>query len=127
MNVQTRESACCNKAGKFGGNKPLTVDGSGMPPREREDALLRFLDSHGIPLPPKAIYRGMKIQEDITFAYRTVQEMLKRLNEEGYVMRCDKEALDDGRIEPVPEDKSGRRTYYFITEKGRKRIRPDSE
>lgn len=65
----------------------------------------------------------MKVTEDVHFAYRTTQDILKRLLEDDFVMRCDKDALDDGRIEPVPEDKSGRRTYYYITEKGVERIK----
>lgn len=93
-----------------------------MPPRDREDALLAFLQSHGFPMTPKTIYRGMKIEQGITFAYRTVQDMLSRLEKQGYVMRCDKEALDEGRIEPIPEDASARRAPYFITEAGRERL-----
>jgi predicted transcriptional regulator len=93
-----------------------------MPTEEREDAILQFFVEHGIPLPPKALYRGLKVQQNVTFSYRTVQNILGRLNDEGMVVRCDKEALDDGRIEPVPEGENGRRTYYFITEEGRKRL-----
>jgi len=118
--------AYCNGTGKSGGNKPLTTDGSGMPADEREDTILRFLEQHGIPLPPAVIFRGLKIQENITFAYRTVQDILKRLNEQGLVMRCSKEALDEGRIEKLPDDETGRRTYYFITEEGKSRIHSDS-
>jgi|GEM_PF-3989143 len=93
-----------------------------MPPREREDKVLKFLEKHGIALPPKAIYRGLKVQEDITFSYRTVQNIVSRLNDEGYLMRCDKDELDEGRIVELPDDVAGRRTYYFITEEGRERI-----
>jgi DNA-binding MarR family transcriptional regulator len=93
-----------------------------MPPREREDKVLKFIEEHGIALPPKAIYRGLKVQEDITFSYRTVQNILSRLNEKGLVMRCDKNELDDGRIVKLPDDAAGRRTYYFITEEGRTRL-----
>lgn len=64
----------------------------------------------------------MKVQYDVTFAYRTTQDILKRLLDEGYVMRCDKSKLDEGTIAKLPEDASGRRTYYFITDKGRERI-----
>ena len=93
-----------------------------MPPKERERTVLEFLDEHAIPLPPKAIYRGLKVERDITFAYRTVQNILARLDEEGQVMRVDKDALDEGRIEPLSEDATDRRTYYFITDEGRERI-----
>ena len=93
-----------------------------MPTRQREDEVLDFLATHRIALPPKAIYRGLKVQRNITFSYRTVQNILKRLLEEGLVMRCDKDALDNGTIEPLPEDTTARRTYYFITEAGQDRI-----
>lgn len=93
-----------------------------MPPKERERLVLEFLAEHGIPLPPKAIYRGLKVERNITFAYRTVQNILGRLNEEGQVMRVDKEALDEGRVEPLSEAESDQRTYYFITDEGRERL-----
>lgn len=98
-----------------------------MPPKERERLVLEFLAEHGIPLPPKAIYRGLKVERDITFAYRTVQNILGRLNEEGHVMRVDKDALDEGRIRPLPEGETDRRTYYFITDEGRERIDRDPD
>lgn len=104
-----------------------TKDGR-MPPREREDKVLKFIEEHEIALPPKAIYRGLKVQEDITFSYRTVQNILSRMNERGLVMRCDKDELDDGRIVKLPDDASGRRTYYFITKDGRTRLEePETE
>ncbi|GAB6878216.1 hypothetical protein JCM17823_04900 [Halorubrum gandharaense] len=93
-----------------------------MPAEEREDEVLLFLYEHGIALPPKAIFRGLKVERDITFSYRTIQNILSRLNDSGHVMRCDKEALDQGEIQPLSEDQSGRRTYYYITESGIERI-----
>lgn len=93
-----------------------------VPPADRERIVLEFIDEHGIALPPKAIYRGLKVQRNIPFSYRTVQNILKRLNEEGQVMRMDKDALDEGELRPLPEDASGRRTYYFISDKGRERL-----
>jgi len=96
-----------------------------VPPSERERIVLEFLDEHGIALPPKAIYRGLKVQRNITFSYRTVQNILKRLRENGQVMRVDKDALDDGEVRPLPEDATDRRTYYFITDDGRARLGRD--
>ena len=93
-----------------------------MPPRERERIVLEFLDEHGIPLPPKVIYRGLKIERNITFSYRTVQNILSRLIDEGEVMRVDKGELDQGRIRQLPKENNERRTYYFITDEGRERI-----
>ncbi|GGL45106.1 hypothetical protein GCM10009037_30630 [Halarchaeum grantii] len=93
-----------------------------MPPRDRENEVLDFLASHGIALPPKAIFRGLKVERSITFGYRTVQNILKRLLEAGLVMRCNKDALDQGEIQPLPEDASSRRSYYYITDEGRDRV-----
>lgn len=69
-----------------------------------------------------AIFRALKVKREITFEYRTTQDILRRLLDEGYVMRCNKEALNEGRIEPLPEDSDGRRTYYYLTEKGLDRV-----
>jgi DNA-binding MarR family transcriptional regulator len=119
---KTNSDANRHQTDKFDGDTtPVDQEGR-MPPEEREDKVLNFLEDHGIALPPKAIYRGLKVQQDITFAYRTVQNILRRLNDEGYVMRCDKDALDEGRIERIPEDTADRRTYYFITDEGRARL-----
>lgn len=99
--------------------------GEKVPRKDREDFLLRYLESKNIALPPKAVYRGIKRESDVTFSYRTTQRILQDLAEEGYLVRCDKDALDQGRIEPIPNDVEDRRTYYFITDKGRERIAAD--
>lgn len=95
---------------------------SEVPPRERERVLLEFIDEHGLPLPPKVIFRGLKVQRNITFSHRTVENILRRLRESGEVMRVEKDELDEGRIRPLPDDAEARRTYYFITDKGRERL-----
>lgn len=76
----------------------------------------------GVALPPMAIFRGLKLEYSIPFTYVTTQRILSDLMDEGYVVRCDKDALDEGRIEPLPDDAEDRRTYYFITDTGRARI-----
>ena len=108
-----------------GENKSFTRKSACVPASDREDAVLEFIDRHDIALPPKAIFRGMKREIEITFSYRTVQNILSRLTESGYVVRCDKSALDEGEIQPLDDDDSDRRTYYFITETGRERIRAE--
>lgn len=97
-------------------------DGENVPRDDREDLLLSYLAEKNIALPPAAVYRGLKREYRITFSYRTTQRILQALGEEGYVVRCDKDALDRGEIKPLPDDEEDRRTYYFITEKGRERI-----
>jgi len=108
---------------EFGGSNSPQNEYADMPAEEREDKVLMFFVEHGFPLPPKALFRALKVTEDITFAYRTTQNILERLLEEGYVARLDKDKLDEGIIEPLAEDESDRRTYYFITEKGRDRLK----
>lgn len=115
----------CNETDKSGAGKTTASNSGTMPVREREDVVLRFVYEHGIALPPKAIYRGLKLRQNITFSYRTVQNILSRLNNSGEMMRCDKEALDEGRIEPLPDCAKNRRTYYYITEAGIERIAGD--
>ena len=102
-------------------NKPAT-DGCGMPPEERREVVLEFLSDHSIALPPKAIFRGLKIERGATFSYRTTQTILSELEEQGLVARVDKAELDNGNIEPIPEDEAGKRAYYMITMDGRREV-----
>jgi len=90
-----------------------------VPPEERREVVLEFLDEHDLALSPTAIFRGLKTQRGITFSKRTTSECLSDLLEEGYVVRVDKDALDNGRIEPLPQDESGSRAWYYITDEGR--------
>jgi len=93
-----------------------------VPPEERREKVLSFIAKHDMALPPLAIYAGLIRQEGITFGYRTVQNALSDLVEDGAVIRVDTESLrKDGTIKPV-EDSSRRRAYYFITDKGREWI-----
>lgn len=98
-----------------------------MPRSAREDLVLQFLLDKNIALPPMAIFRGMKREHSITFTYSTVQRILSDLTDEGFVVRCDKGELDEGRIAPLPDDEKDRRTYYFITDQGRERIASDED
>jgi hypothetical protein len=74
-----------------------------------------------MPLPQKTLLRGLKIQKNSTLSYSGLNDMLRRLREDGYVMRVDKAAADEGRIEPM-KDTDGSRAPYYITEKGLQRI-----
>jgi len=106
----------------IGVNKRMSADSGCMPPEERREAVLEFMADHGIALPPKAIFRGMKTEMGIHFSYRTVQTILSELEEKGLVARVNKAALDDGDIEPIPKDEAGRRAYYMITMDGRREV-----
>jgi len=105
------------------GDKEGANDGEGMPPEERREEVLDFLAEHGIALPPKAIFRGLKLERGINFSYSTVKNALADLERAGHVSRVDKEALDDGEIETISGDTSSRRAYYLVTEAGRDHLK----
>ena len=84
--------------------------------------MLKFIYEHDMALPPLAIFAGLKRQQGIHFSYRTVQNILSDLMDAGLVERVDTTKLREGEgIQPV-DGGSGRRSYYFITEEGRKRV-----
>jgi Fe2+ or Zn2+ uptake regulation protein len=90
-----------------------------VPPEDRREAVLKFIYEHDMALPPLAIFAGLKRQQGIHFSYRTVQNILSDLMDAGLV---DTTKLREGEgIQPV-DGGSGRRSYYFITEEGRKRV-----
>jgi len=91
-----------------------------VPPRERRRRVLEFLAEHDMPLPPLAIFAGMRRQYRATFSYRTTQNILSDLVESGDVFRVDTGTLREGEIREIDDD-SARRTYYFVTEAGRER------
>jgi len=74
-----------------------------------------------MPLPPLAIFAGMRRQYRATFSYRTTQNILSDLVESGDAFRVDTTQLREGEIRAVDDDDSARRTYYFVTEAGRER------
>jgi len=91
-----------------------------VPPRERRRRVVEFLAEHDMPLPPLAIFAGMRRQYRATFSYRTTQNILSDLVESGDVFRVDTGTLREGEIREIDDD-SARRTYYFVTEAGRER------
>lgn len=111
---------------KFGQNDEPTMDepdDSPVPPEARENQVLAFLNRVSIPLPPKVIFRAMKSTEGITFSDSTMTNICMRLDDEGFLMRCDMDELERGNIvEADPDD----RGYYYITQAGRERIGEDS-
>jgi len=74
-----------------------------------------------MPLPPLAIFAGMRRQYRATFSYRTTQNILSDLVDAGDVFRVDTSELRNGVISEVDDD-GARRTYYFITDAGRDRV-----
>lgn len=79
------------------------------------------MDREDMPLPPLAIYAGLKRHYNATYSYRTVQNILSELSESGDLDRLDTSALREGRMEAIGDESGRRRTYYMITEQGRER------
>ena len=125
MDSRVRNCVNDNENGEFGADKSAPEEGETVPAEDRRERVLEFIAEHDMPLPPLAIYAGMVHQKRITFAYRTVQNILSDLVEDGSVFRVDTGKLREGDIEPIEESGSGRRSYYYITEKGRERIGKD--
>lgn len=88
-----------------------------MGKEERRQVVLSFLNEHPLALPPKIIYRNLRLHRQITFSEDSVENYLEEFVEEGLVDRIEKEPLDDGRIEQADDDYS--RAYYLITDEGR--------
>ncbi len=86
------------------------------------ELVLIFLHQHGLPLPPVVIHRGLQVENTLAPSHRTIMRILDELTENGEIMRCDLDALDDGRIEPLAPGEDPDRAWYFITDAGRERI-----
>jgi len=91
-----------------------------MPQVSRAEVILPFLAEYDIPLRHKEIYGGLITHRGITFSYKQTRDTVTELHEKGYLLRVE---IDDenGAVRPIPDDASGRRGYYVISEAGRKR------
>ena len=90
-----------------------------MPELDKRDLVLAFLADHAIPLRPMTIYGGLVHTRDITFSYRTVQNIMAELADEGLVERV-RVDTDVGEVRPV--EGGDRRAYYLVTEAGRESL-----
>jgi DNA-binding PadR family transcriptional regulator len=102
----------------FDGIIPKEAESAAM---ERKDIILRFLADHQLALPQMVIFRNLKFHHEITFSYSTVDNKLDKSAEEGLVQRIDPEKLRDGELVDLPGGKENR-SYYIITDKGRKYV-----
>ncbi|WP_254271114.1 hypothetical protein [Haloarcula marina] len=93
-----------------------------MPPEARREMVLEFVAQQDIPLPPLAIWAGLNRHFRVTFSYRTMQNILNDLVEDGDLFRVDTQKLREGEITPIEGDSSSRRAYYFITDAGLERV-----
>lgn len=122
MPKEDQDSANSSKSERFKEAITRSSEPSDVPPEERRIEVLDFLVEHQMPLPPVAIYRGLKLQRSITFGDSTVQNICTELADGGDLIRVDKKALDNGVIKPLPDDETDRRAWYYPTDAGRERL-----
>ena len=92
-----------------------------MPQVGRREVVLRFLAEHDIPLRPKEIYGGIIHHNEVTFSYKQTRDTISQLHADGLLRRVE---IDDdaGQIRDIPDDASGRRGYYLISDAGRAKV-----
>ena len=84
----------------------LVMSDDTMPPKERDQTILQFLDSHDVALPVTPLFFNLKRKEGITFARKTLRRRLSGLEERDLVTYIDE---GDG--------------YYEINDAGREWLR----
>jgi len=73
-----------------------------MPPKERDELILQFLENHDVALPPTPLYFNMKRKMTVTFTKKTLRRRLGSMQDRGLLNHIQE---GDG--------------YYAITDKGR--------
>jgi len=86
-----------------------------MGKRERKRLVLSFLAETRLALPPKALFRNLRLQENATFSEKSLNNYLAELEAGGFVKRVDPEAIEERTIREVDVDERG---YYLITGDG---------
>lgn len=56
-----------------------------MPPKERDQLILRFLNNHDIALPPTPLFFNLKRKHSVTFSKKTLRRRLISLRDRGLV------------------------------------------
>jgi hypothetical protein len=92
----------------------------GVPKEERQRLVLNFMARHELALPPRAIFRNLRLRHNATFARRTLVNYLDDLVDDGLLMRVQPSKLEDRKL--VAADGSG---YYLITDAGYESATPD--
>ncbi|SDJ32917.1 hypothetical protein SAMN05216226_102153 [Halovenus aranensis] len=92
-----------------------------MAKEDRQQQVLQFLAEYDLALPPRAIYRNLRLHYNITFGYSSVDNYLDEFVEEGLCDRVDPEKLEERELVSLPSGRT-HRAYYIITEKGRDKL-----
>lgn len=88
-----------------------------MSREDRVDLVLRFMADHELALPPRVIYRNLRLHWNATFGYSSMKNYLRQLVTDGYLRRVHPERLEDRALDEV--DDGDQKAYYIITEEGR--------
>lgn len=86
-----------------------------MGKRERKRLVLAFLAETRLALPPKVLFRNLRLQENATFSEKSLNNYLAELEADGLVTRVDPEAIEERTIRELDADERG---YYLISEQG---------
>lgn len=92
-----------------------------MTKEDRRLQVLQFLAEYGLALPPRAIYRNLRLHYNITFGYSSVNNYLDAFVDEGLCDRVDPSKLEDRELVSMPPGKKNR-AYYIITEEGKEEL-----
>jgi Fe2+ or Zn2+ uptake regulation protein len=88
-----------------------------MAKEDRRRVVLQFLAEHRLALPPRSIFRNLRLHHNITFGYSTLDNYLDEFADEGLVRRVDPGSLENRELTDLPRGKQNR-AYYIITEAG---------
>lgn len=116
MAQQTADAPTYSQFYSIETSKAVWSDGGDMGKEERKQIVLNFMAEYRFALPPKAIFRNLKLHENITFSEDSVENYLVEFVEDGLVERVQKEALDAGEIQVAGE--GDERAWYLVTDRG---------
>lgn len=85
-----------------------------MGKQERKLVVLQFMAEYGLALPPKAIYRNLRLLEEITFSERSVENYLDEFVAESLINRIDPDRMEDVELATMPPEETQRRAYYYL-------------
>lgn len=92
-----------------------------MTKEERRLLVATFLEEYGLALPPKAIYRNLRLEYKVTFSLSTLRTYLEELAEQGLIRRVEPEDIEEGKLINIPLA-SSKKSYYIICDQGREYV-----
>jgi hypothetical protein len=92
-----------------------------MSKEDRKRIVLSALADIGWAVPPKVLYRNLKLHQNISFEERSIKTYLDEHVEDGYVRKVDPKKMEQREIQDLDENSSSR-GWYIITQKGLDRL-----